>query len=109
MEILPLGVGAAVGAGAGLIDRNARSLQPNHVQLIYRAGGLAASLWAQHQGWGPPNVAPAAVAGFAASLAGRATILLLVHDISNFGMASAQKLTNVTEAGMAGCPCGQVH
>lgn len=113
MELLPLGVGAAVGAGAGLIDRNAASLEPKHVQLLYRAGGLAAALYAQSKRLGPPNLAPALVTAMAASLSYRATDLLLAHELTlgEFGMTSAalvpDRLATPTAAGS--CACGMRH
>jgi hypothetical protein len=144
MEFTPLLVGAAVGGGAGLVDREEAKLA--HSQLIYRVGGLVASLWAQHKGIGPANVAPAAVSAFAANTASRATALFLKGELHEFGMTAhpprlalptaagatsrpglasptaagdvwvrqsrtpeVQHLTNTTQAGMAGCPCGQKH
>jgi len=136
MEFTPLLVGAAVGGGAGLVDREEAKLA--HSQLIYRVGGLLASLWAQHKGIGPANVAPAAVSAFAANTASRATALFLKGELGQFGMTGhaptlalptaagaarprvsnypvvspspeVQHLTNTTQAGMAGCPCGQKH
>jgi hypothetical protein len=126
-EYLPLGVAGAVGVGMGLVDRvdpgSAGTKQ--HGQILYRGGGLAASLVAQHQGWGPPNAAPAAVASFAALFAARAMGYITNPGSFSFG----QKLTNVTQAGAlipdsvfvpvgryapplaagATCPCGSRH
>ncbi len=108
MEYLPLGVGAAVGLGAGLVDREEAKLP--HSQLLYRGGGLAASLWAQHKGMGPPNLAPSLVAAFAATLAARTTALFLAGTLHEFGATRRgvaqpwgdyQYETNPTAAGAA--------
>lgn len=102
MEYTPIVTGTAIGVGMGLVDRGHIA----HEQLLYRGGGLAASLAAQHQGWGPANVAPAAVAAFAAHFAARAlAIYVFDRGKASFGQkltnvtAAGQKLTNVTAAG----------
>jgi hypothetical protein len=102
-EYIPLGVGAAVGVGMGLVDR----AKIGHEQLLYRGGGLAAALLAQHQGWGAGTIAPAAVTSFAAHFAARAVGDFLSPG-SSFGDVSAG--VGAGGAAPAGdCGCGGSH
>ena len=105
MEYTPLGIGAAVGVGAGLLDRSDHS--PNdHLHLLYRAGGLGGALYAQHKQLLPRNVAPSLVTAFAALLATRGVTKLLEHDLGTFG--AVVRDPHAGHRHVAGCTsCGQ--
>ena len=121
MEYTPILTGTAVGVGMGLVDKSSKyGADTSHQQLIYRGGGLLASLFAQYKGWGPANVAPAAVAAFATHFAARAVGLMVTGEgFGKFGAVypgppNVQHLTGITDAGMtrsgAVCRgCGQAH
>jgi hypothetical protein len=78
MEYIPIATGAAIGVAQSFVNKS----KTNYFQFLFRAGGMAASLYASHQGMGPTNVAPAATTAFAALFADALVQNTLDHELS---------------------------